>query len=163
MGKAFESLFWSVTCLPGCFTLYRLWMPDRSYPRTLTDLKPISKWLLWKFGWTPYIWRTCFVLVKIDTWWLFFWNAFHFSRHSLSEMHMRSPWRRTIGRFYYFSVDIGSQSGRTCFRGAALQFLIVMIDLVNNRIPTLSLIMVAAVHGVQALVLSWDEVGWMIY
>ncbi|KAH7906590.1 chitin synthase-domain-containing protein, partial [Hygrophoropsis aurantiaca] len=24
MAKAFESLFGSVTCLPGCFTLYRL-------------------------------------------------------------------------------------------------------------------------------------------
>ncbi|KAJ6458994.1 chitin synthase-domain-containing protein [Mycena sanguinolenta] len=28
MAKAFESLFGSVTCLPGCFTLYRLRTPD---------------------------------------------------------------------------------------------------------------------------------------
>ena len=34
-------------------------------------------------------------------------NAFHLSRLSLSEMHMRSSWHRAIGRFYYPGVDIG--------------------------------------------------------
>ena len=32
MAKAFESLFGSVTCLPGCFTLYRLRTPDTHKP-----------------------------------------------------------------------------------------------------------------------------------
>ena len=32
MAKHFESLFGSVTCLPGCFTLYRLWTPDTHKP-----------------------------------------------------------------------------------------------------------------------------------
>jgi cellulose synthase/poly-beta-1,6-N-acetylglucosamine synthase-like glycosyltransferase len=32
MAKAFESLFGSVTCLPGCFTLYRMRAPDTHKP-----------------------------------------------------------------------------------------------------------------------------------
>lgn len=32
MAKAFESLFGSVSCLPGCFTLYRLRTPDTHKP-----------------------------------------------------------------------------------------------------------------------------------
>lgn len=32
MAKSFESLFGSVTCLPGCFTLYRLRTPDTHKP-----------------------------------------------------------------------------------------------------------------------------------
>lgn len=32
MSKAFESLFGSVTCLPGCFSMYRLRTPDKGNP-----------------------------------------------------------------------------------------------------------------------------------
>ena len=32
LAKAFESLFGSVTCLPGCFTMYRLRTPDTHKP-----------------------------------------------------------------------------------------------------------------------------------
>ena len=31
----------------------------------------------------------------------------HFSRLNLSEMLLRTLWHRTIGRFYYLSVDVG--------------------------------------------------------
>lgn len=37
MAKAFESLFGSVTCLPGCFTLYRLRTPDTHKPLFLSN------------------------------------------------------------------------------------------------------------------------------
>ena len=32
LSKAFESLFGSVTCLPGCFTLYRIRTADKGRP-----------------------------------------------------------------------------------------------------------------------------------
>lgn len=32
MAKAFENLFGSITCLPGCFTMYRLRTPDTKKP-----------------------------------------------------------------------------------------------------------------------------------
>ncbi|KAG5651222.1 hypothetical protein H0H81_009434 [Sphagnurus paluster] len=37
MAKAFESLFGSVTCLPGCFTLYRLRTPDTHRPLLISN------------------------------------------------------------------------------------------------------------------------------
>ncbi|KAG5634988.1 hypothetical protein H0H81_012795 [Sphagnurus paluster] len=37
MAKAFESLFGSVTCLPGCFTLYRLRTPDTHKPLLISN------------------------------------------------------------------------------------------------------------------------------
>ena len=37
MAKAFESLFGSVTCLPGCFTLYRLRTPDTHKPLLIAN------------------------------------------------------------------------------------------------------------------------------
>lgn len=37
MAKAFESLFGSVTCLPGCFTLFRLRTPDTHKPLLISN------------------------------------------------------------------------------------------------------------------------------
>ncbi|EGO19927.1 glycosyltransferase family 2 protein [Serpula lacrymans var. lacrymans S7.9] len=37
MAKVFESLFGSVTCLPGCFTLYRLRTPDTHKPLLISN------------------------------------------------------------------------------------------------------------------------------
>lgn len=37
LAKSFESLFGSVTCLPGCFTLYRLRTPDTHKPLFISD------------------------------------------------------------------------------------------------------------------------------
>src|ERR1700679_4206305 len=37
MAKAFESLFGSVSCLPGCFTLYRLRTPDNHKPLLISN------------------------------------------------------------------------------------------------------------------------------
>ncbi|GAP93255.2 putative chitin synthase [Rosellinia necatrix] len=37
LSKAFESLFGSVTCLPGCFTMYRLRTADRGKPLIISD------------------------------------------------------------------------------------------------------------------------------
>jgi chitin synthase len=37
LAKAFESLFGSVTCLPGCFSLYRLRTPDTHKPLLIAN------------------------------------------------------------------------------------------------------------------------------
>jgi chitin synthase len=37
LAKAFESLFGSVTCLPGCFTMYRLRTADKGKPLLIAD------------------------------------------------------------------------------------------------------------------------------
>lgn len=38
LAKAFESLFGSVTCLPGCFTMYRLRTADKGKPLLISDV-----------------------------------------------------------------------------------------------------------------------------
>ncbi|TVY48699.1 Chitin synthase [Lachnellula occidentalis] len=38
LAKAFESLFGSVTCLPGCFTMYRLRTADKGKPLIISDI-----------------------------------------------------------------------------------------------------------------------------
>lgn len=38
LAKAFESLFGSVTCLPGCFTLYRIRSADKGRPLVVSNL-----------------------------------------------------------------------------------------------------------------------------
>lgn len=38
MSKAFESLFGSVTCLPGCFTMYRIRSADKGKPLLVSSL-----------------------------------------------------------------------------------------------------------------------------
>jgi hypothetical protein len=38
LSKAFESLFGSVTCLPGCFTLYRIRSADKGRPLVVSNL-----------------------------------------------------------------------------------------------------------------------------
>ncbi|KAI9733812.1 MAG: hypothetical protein M1818_007079 [Claussenomyces sp. TS43310] len=38
LAKAFESLFGSVTCLPGCFTMYRLRTADKGKPLIVSDV-----------------------------------------------------------------------------------------------------------------------------
>ena len=37
LSKAFESLFGSVTCLPGCFTLYRVRTADKGRPIIISN------------------------------------------------------------------------------------------------------------------------------
>mgnify|MGYP002758552310 FL=1 len=37
LAKAFESLFGSVTCLPGCFSMYRLRSADKGRPLFISD------------------------------------------------------------------------------------------------------------------------------
>ncbi|KAF8474555.1 chitin synthase-domain-containing protein, partial [Gautieria morchelliformis] len=37
LAKAFESLFGSVTCLPGCFSLYRIRTADKGQPIIISN------------------------------------------------------------------------------------------------------------------------------
>lgn len=52
-------------------------------------------------------------------------------------------------------------------RTAQIVYLIYLVAAEGKGIPTLSLIMIAAIYGVQALVFimrrKWDMVGWMIF
>ena len=95
MAKVFESLFGSVTCLPG-------WCRQTLHisNQLITDYSENRVDTLYRKN----ILHPGEDRLPND---IFFWNIFHFSRLSLSEMHLRSPWHRMIGRFCYPSVDVG--------------------------------------------------------
>ncbi|EED78717.1 predicted protein [Postia placenta Mad-698-R] len=197
MAKAFESLFGSVSCLPGCFTLYRLRTPDTHKPLF------ISNQIIDDYSEN-----------RVDT--LHMKNLLHLGedrylttivlKQCSFEMHTHTQSHPMTGRSCYLSVGVGSTPlhnlgelvfldqlcGFCCF---SMRF-VVMIDLVSTliqpvtvgyvrilssliayliyravalkeAIPTISIIMIAAVYGLQALVFvlraKWDMIGWMVF
>ena len=62
LSKDFKSLFGSVTCLPGCFSLYHIRTADKGWPTIISN--PIIK----EYAEPNVDTRTCSPLVKIDSW-----------------------------------------------------------------------------------------------
>ncbi|KAL6309476.1 glycosyltransferase family 2 protein [Sparassis latifolia] len=197
MAKAFESLFGSVSCLPGCFTLYRLRSPDTHKPLIISNqilddysenrVDTLHMKNLLHLGEDRYLttlllkhfphYKTQFVrdahayTVAPDDW-----------RVLLSQ---RRRWINSTVHNLGELVFLDQLCGFCCF---SMRF-IVMIDLLSTliqpvtvayiayliymaagkheTIPTVSIIMIAAVYGLQALVFilrrKWDMIGWMVF
>ncbi|KAK7028005.1 hypothetical protein VNI00_015092 [Paramarasmius palmivorus] len=175
MAKAFESLFGSVTCLPGCFTLYRLRTPDTHKPLL------ISNQII-----------TDYSENRVDT--LHMKNLLHLGedRYLTTLLLKHFPSHKTQFVRDAHAYTVAPMIGRCCYRrdvvGLTRRF-VVMIDLVSTliqpvtvvyivylivnvargdqAIPLQSLIMLAAIYGLQALVFilrrKWDMIGWMIF
>ncbi|EAU81188.2 chitin synthase 8 [Coprinopsis cinerea okayama7 len=197
MAKAFESLFGSVTCLPGCFTLYRLRTPDTHKPLLISNqlihdysenrVDTLHMKNLLHLGEDRYLTT---LLLK------------HFPRHKtqfVRDAHaftvapddwkvllsQRRRWINSTVHNLGELVFLDQLCGFCCF---SMRF-VVMIDLLSTitqpvtvayiayliyliagqgkPIPLLSLIMIAAIYGIQALVFilrrKWDMIGWMIF
>ncbi|KAG6837153.1 hypothetical protein H0H93_013743 [Arthromyces matolae] len=197
MAKAFESLFGSVTCLPGCFTLYRLRTPDTHKPLLISNqiIEDYSE-------------------NRVDT--LHMKNLLHLGedRYLTTILLKHFPMCKTQfvrdARAYTVAPDdwkvLLSQRRRwinsTVHNLGELMFLdqlcgfccfsmrfIVMIDLISTLtqpvtvlyivyliyqvvgekkpIPTLALILIGAIYGLQAAVFllrrKWDMIGWMAF
>lgn len=60
-----------------------------------------------------------------------------------------------------------SLSGFQAYCPEQIVYLIVLVAAEGKSIPTLSLVMIAAVYGLQALVFilrrKWDMIGWMLF
>ncbi|ODQ66999.1 hypothetical protein NADFUDRAFT_81629 [Nadsonia fulvescens var. elongata DSM 6958] len=196
LAKAFESLFGSVTCLPGCFSVYRIFTEDSGKPlfvsqaiiqgyqenkvdtlhmknllhlgedRYLTTLllkhHPKSK--------TKFIRDAKAYTVAPDNWKVF--------------LSQRRRWINSTVHNLMELVPLGQLCGFCCF---GMRFIVIM-DLVStviqpvtvfylgylfyliakdsNNVPLTSIIMLAAVYGLQALVFllrrRWEMIGWMI-
>ncbi|KAF8147259.1 glycosyltransferase family 2 protein [Crassisporium funariophilum] len=193
MAKAFESLFGSVTCLPGCFTLYRL----RTHKPLLISNQMVLDYSenrvdtlhtknLLHLGEDRYLTTLLlkhFPLFKTQ----FIRDAHAFTVAPDDWRVLLSQRRRWINSCPYLGelIFLEQLCGFCCF---SMRF-VVMIDLLSTitqpvtvayivylvwlvagegkSIPTLSLIMIAAIYGVQALVFimrrKWDMIGWMIF
>ncbi|KAL7627389.1 hypothetical protein AAE478_001582 [Parahypoxylon ruwenzoriense] len=196
LAKAFESLFGSVTCLPGCFTMYRLRTADKGKPLIISDgvikdysvcnVDTLHKKNLLSLGEDRYLTT---LMTKH-----FPYMAYKFIPDAYCQTAAPEKWsvllsqrRRWINSTIHNLVELmmlKDMCGFCCF---SMRF-IVFIDLTGTIIlpatcvylgwlfyrlatntgqfPTISIALIAAVYGLQALIFilkrQWQHVGWMI-
>ncbi|TFK16674.1 glycosyltransferase family 2 protein, partial [Coprinopsis marcescibilis] len=197
MAKAFESLFGSVTCLPGCFTLYRLRTPDTHKPLLISNqlihdyqenrVDTLHMKNLLHLGEDRYLttlllkhfprFKTQFIrdahayTVAPDDWKVLLSQRrrwINSTVHNLGELIFLEQLCGFCCFSMRFVVMIDLLS--TITQPVTVAYIVYLIYLVagqGKEIPLLSLIMIAAVYGLQALVFilrrKWDMIGWMIF
>ncbi|KAK7539541.1 chitin synthase 6 [Phyllosticta citribraziliensis] len=196
LAKAFESLFGSVTCLPGCFCMYRLRTADKGKPLIISDkvindysdcdVDTLHKKNLLSLGEDRYLTTlmtkhfpamsykfvpdayaqtaapdTFSILLSQRRRWI---NS---TIHNLAEL----VWLKDLCGFCCFSmrfvvfIDLFGTIilPATC---AYLAYLIYKVASHSGQFPLISIIMIAAVYGLQAIIFiikrQWQHVGWMI-
>ncbi|KAL1621729.1 hypothetical protein SLS56_009033 [Neofusicoccum ribis] len=196
LAKAFESLFGSVTCLPGCFCMYRLRTADKGKPLIISDkviddysdcdVDTLHKKNLLSLGEDRYLTtimtkhfpamsfkfvpdayaqtaapETFSVLLSQRRRWI---NS---TIHNLAEL----VWLKDLCGFCCFSmrfvvfIDLFGTIilPATC---AYLVYLIYKVAAKDGAFPMISVIMLAAVYGLQAIIFiikrQWQHIGWMI-
>ncbi|KAJ3999067.1 glycosyltransferase family 2 protein [Lentinula boryana] len=197
MAKAFESLFGSVTCLPGCFSLYRLRAPDTHKPLFISNqivhdysenrVDTLHMKNLLHLGEDRYL--TTLLLKHFPTLKTQFVRDAHAFTVAPDDwkvlLSQRRRWINSTVHNLGELMFLEQLCGFCCF---SMRF-VVMIDLISTiiqpvtvgyivyliysvagageAIPTLSLIMIAAIYGLQALVFimrrKWDMIGWMVF
>nr|AZQ26801.1 putative chitin synthase 4 [Ganoderma lucidum]QDK64613.1 chitin synthase [Ganoderma lucidum] len=197
MAKAFESLFGSVTCLPGCFTLYRLRTPDTHKPLFISNqiiedysenrVDTLHMKNLLHLGEDRYL--TTLLLKHFPMYKTQFVRDAHAYTVAPDDwkvlLSQRRRWINSTVHNLAELIFLDQLCGFCCF---SMRF-IVMIDLLStiiqpvtvayivyliylaagahSQIPTLSIVLIAAVYGLQALVFvlrrKWDMIGWMIF
>ncbi|KAH0831304.1 glycosyltransferase family 2 protein [Lanmaoa asiatica] len=197
MAKAFESLFGSVTCLPGCFTLFRLRTADTHKPLLISN-QMISDYSqnrvdtlhmknLLHLGEDRYL--TTLLLKHFPM------NKTQFVRDAHAFTVAPDDWKILLSQRRRWINSTVHNLGELMFLDQLCGFccfsmrFIVMMDLVStliqpvtvayivylivsvvgegSTIPIISLVMIGAVYGLQALVFilrrKWDMVGWMVF
>jgi chitin synthase len=197
MAKAFESLFGSVSCLPGCFSLYRIRAPDTHKPLLVSNqlihdysenrVDTLHMKNLLHLGEDRYLTTLLlkhFPLMKTQ----FVRDAHAYTVAPDDWKVLLSQRRRWINSTVHNLgelVFLEQLCGFCCF---SMRF-VVMVDLISTIIqpvtvgyivyliysvassdetlPLYSIVMLAAIYGLQALVFimrrKWDMVGWMIF
>ena len=132
-------MFGSATCLPGYWPC--------SVCARLTHTSPFSYptksfSTIPRITLTPSIWRTCYISVKILCW------------RSFSLSPLRTYDISFVREFDYLTR-------------LQIVYLIVSVTYEHKTVLLISLIMIGAVYGLQALVFvlrhKWDVVGWMVF
>lgn len=195
LAKAFESLFGSITCLPGCFTMYRLRTPDTKKPLFISNqiihdysenrVDSLHLKNLLHLGEDRYL--TTLVLKHFPTYKTkFVRDAKAQTVAPDSAKVLMSQRRRWINSTVHNMAELIFQENMCGFCCFSMRF-VVLIDLVSTiiapvtvayigylvyvivrdqgNIPTISIAMLAAIYGLQALVfifrMRWDMIAWM--
>jgi len=196
LAKAFESLFGSVTCLPGCFSMYRLRTADRGKPLIISDdvireysecrVDTLHKKNLLSLGEDRFLTT---LMTKH-----FPFMSYKFIPDAYCQTAAPEKWsvllsqrRRWINSTIHNLAELvflKEMCGFCCFSmrfvvfidlfGTVilpatcvyLGYLIYTVATKSGQFPLISLVMIAAVYGLQALIFilkrQWQHVGWMI-
>ncbi|KAK1759305.1 chitin synthase 6 [Echria macrotheca] len=196
LAKAFESLFGSVTCLPGCFSMYRLRTADRGKPLIISDdvireysdcyVDTLHKKNLLSLG------EDRFLTTLMTKY--FPYMSYKFIPDAYCQTAAPDKWsvllsqrRRWINSTIHNLVELmflPEMCGFCCFSMrfvvfidlfgtiilpatcVYLGYLIYAVSTHTGQFPLISIIMIAAVYGLQALIFilkrQWQHIGWMI-
>ncbi|KAJ1333546.1 Chitin synthase [Microdochium nivale] len=195
LSKAFESLFGSVTCLPGCFSMYRLRTADKGKPLIISD-NVIREYSICKVD-TLHVKNLLSLgedrfLTTLMTKY-FPQMSYKFIPDAYCQTAAPETWsvllsqrRRWINSTIHNLCELvllKDMCGFCCF---SMRF-VVFIDLfgtvilpatacsigyiiyraaTGGQFPWISLVMIAAVYGLQAVIFilkrQWQHIGWMI-
>ncbi|EGP90436.1 unnamed protein product [Zymoseptoria tritici ST99CH_1A5] len=195
LAKAFESLFGSVTCLPGCFCMYRLRTADKGRPLIISDkivteyadnnIDTLHKKNLLSLGEDRYL-TTLMIKHFPSMTYKFVPNAHAMTEAPSDWSVLLSQRRRWINSTIHnlaemLTVDL---CGFCCFSMrfvvfidlfgtiilpatfGYLVYLIVNVASGTGQFPLISIVMIAAVYGLQAIIFlvkrQWQHIGWMI-
>ncbi|AEO55500.1 glycosyltransferase family 2 protein [Thermothelomyces thermophilus ATCC 42464] len=196
LAKAFESLFGSVTCLPGCFCMYRLRTADKGKPLIISDdiireysdcnVDTLHKKNLLSLGEDRYLTT---LMTKY-----FPYMSYKFIPDAYCQTAAPEKWsvllsqrRRWINSTIHNLVELMFLPEMCGFCFFSMRF-IVFVDLIGTVMlpatcvylgwllytvitrtgpfPLISIVMLAAVYGLQALIFilkrQWQHIGWMI-
>ncbi|KAI4248283.1 MAG: hypothetical protein LQ352_005957 [Teloschistes flavicans] len=196
LAKAFESLFGSVTCLPGCFCMYRLRTADKGRPLIISDkviteyeagnVDTLHKKNLLALGEDRYLTT---LMTKHFPSMSFKFIPDAFASTAAPEtwsvlLSQRRRWINSTIHNLFELVKLRDLCGFCCFSmrfvvfidlfGTVilpatccyLGYLIYRIATHSGQFPLISIIMIAAVYGLQAIIFiirrQWQHVGWMI-
>ncbi|KAI9314523.1 chitin synthase-domain-containing protein [Dichotomocladium elegans] len=196
MIKAFESLFGTVTCLPGCFTIYRIRSATKNLPLLISNeviedyqinkVDTLHKKNLLYLGEDRYL--TTLILKHFPTYKTKFtpdakcqtnapdrWSVLVSQRrrwinstiHNLGELiHLPQ-----LCGFCCFSMrfvvmlDLISTLGQPAVVGYMV-YLIYSLATSTSDVPIMTIITIAAMYGLQALIFlahrKWDHIVWML-
>ncbi|KAG0244287.1 hypothetical protein BGX31_009366 [Mortierella sp. GBA43] len=195
LAKAFESLFGSVTCLPGCFCMYRVRTPVKSIPLIISSkviedysdnqVDTLHKKNLLSLGEDRYL--TTLMMKYFPQYKMTFtpdatcktvapdrWSVLLSQRrrwinstiHNLAEL-MFLPEMCGFCCFSMRFVVFLDLFGTLTLPASVvyLVYLIVIVVTGMETLPKISLILLGAVYGLQALIFiikrQWQHIGWM--
>ncbi|KAK3078990.1 Chitin synthase, class 6, partial [Coniosporium uncinatum] len=196
LAKAFESLFGSVTCLPGCFCMYRLRTADKGKPLIISDkvikeysdcsVDTLHKKNLLSLGEDRYL-TTLMTKYFPQMSYKFIPDAYALTAAPETWSILLSQRRRWINSTIHNLAELvflKDLCGFCCFSMrfvvfvdlfgtiilpatcAYLAYLIYVVASHNGAFPLISIIMLASVYGLQAIIFiikrQWQHIGWMI-
>ncbi|CAD0020790.1 unnamed protein product [Aureobasidium pullulans] len=163
LSKAFESLFGSVTCLPGCFTMYRLRTADKGKPLIIADA------VIEEYSDCNFIPDAYAQTAAPETWSILLSQRrrwINSTIHNLAELMLI----KDMCGFCCFSMRfvVFIDLFGTVILPATVVYLVYLIVTASTggQFPLISIIMLAGVYGLQAIIFiakrQWQHIGWMI-